>query len=73
MTVGTHESSGQHHAGISADAGRGVLEVPLGWTSGAVVSDHDVISKIRARQTTRNEAAVTMVPMPMDGADFRTM
>ena len=35
-----------------------VLEVPLGWTFGAVVSDCDMISKIRARQSTRNRLSV---------------
>ncbi len=30
------------------------LEVPLGWTSGAIVSDYDTISKIRARHEMRN-------------------
>ena len=29
-------------------------EVPLGWTSGAIVKDYDMISKIRARCVMRN-------------------
>ena len=40
----------QHH-----HAGDDMLEVPLGWTFGAVVSDYDMISKIRARQSVRNQ------------------
>ena len=41
---------------IQNDAGgrEAMLEVPLGWTFGAIVSDYDTISKIRARQSTRN-------------------
>ena len=34
---------------------RGVLEVVLGWTSGAIVIDVDMISKIGARCPMRNE------------------
>ena len=33
---------------------RGTLEVPLGWTFGAIVNDYDINSKIRTRQSTRN-------------------
>ena len=33
---------------------RGTLEVPLGWTFGAIVNDYDINSKIRARLGTRN-------------------
>ena len=33
---------------------RGVLELVQGWTFGAIVNDYDMISKIRARLTTRN-------------------
>ena len=43
----------QHH-----HAGDDMLEVPLGWTFGAVVSDCDMISKIRARQYTRNRLSI---------------
>ena len=43
----------QHH-----HAGDDMLEVPLGWTFGAVVSDCDMISKIRARQSERNRLSI---------------
>ena len=43
----------QHH-----HAGDDILEVPLGWMFGAVVSDCDMISKIRARQSVRNRLSV---------------
>ena len=43
----------QHH-----HAGDDMLEVPLGWTFGAIVSDCDMISKIRARQSTRNRLSI---------------
>ena len=50
---------GQHLIKVFADhqhrcAGDDVLELLLRWMSGAIVSDQDVISKIRARQTWRN-------------------
>ena len=31
-----------------------VLELPLGWMSGAIASDQDLASKVRARLTVRN-------------------
>ena len=40
----------QHH-----HAGDDMLEVPLGWTFGAIVNDCDTNSKIRARCPMRNE------------------
>ena len=40
-------------------AGDDVLELPLGWMSGAIASDQDLISKIRARQSTRNRELYT--------------
>ena len=40
-------------------AGDDVLELPLGWMSGAIVSDHDMISKIRARLSLRNREFYT--------------
>ena len=40
-------------------AGDDVLELPLGWMSGAIVSDYDLISKIRARWSTRNHELYT--------------
>ena len=43
----------QHH-----HAGDDMLEVPLGWTFGAVVSDCDMISKIRARLPVRNRLSI---------------
>ena len=39
----------QHH-----HAGGDMVEVVLGWTSGATVSDYDINSKIRARHYLRN-------------------
>ena len=39
-------------------AGDDILEVPLGWMFSAVVSDYDMISKIRARQSTRNRLSI---------------
>ena len=59
MPALTRESSGCAWCLHGADAGRGVLEVPLGWTSGAIVSEHDMISKIRARHGTRNRELYT--------------
>ena len=58
----------QHH-----HAGDDMLEVPLGWTFGAVVSDCDMISKIRARQCTRNRHAQPVVSAAKAGAHFRSM
>ena len=54
-----HESSGcvWHHQ--HRCAGDDVLELPLGWMSGAIVSDYDLISKIRARQCLRNRELYT--------------
>ena len=46
----------QHH-----HAGDDMLEVPLGWTFGAIVSDCDTNSKIRARYPTRNRHAQPVV------------
>ena len=43
----------QHH-----HTGDDVLEVPLGWTFGAVVSDCDMISKIGARHSVRNRLSI---------------
>ena len=59
MPALTRESSGCAWCLHGADAGRGVLEVPPGWTSDAIVSDHDMISKIRARHGTRNRELYT--------------
>ena len=59
MPALTRESSGCAWCLHGADAGRGVLEVPLGWMSGAIVNDYDMISKIRARQSTRNRELYT--------------
>ena len=42
-------------------AGDDVLEVLLGWTFSAAVSDYDTNSKIRARQSTRNRHAQPVV------------
>ena len=50
-----------------------MLEVPLGWTFGAVVSDCDMISKIRARQYTRNRHAQPVVSAAKGDAHFRSM
>ena len=58
----------QHH-----HAGDDMLEVPLGWTFGAVVSDCDMISKIRARQCTRNRHAQPVVSAAKGDAHFRSM
>ena len=54
MTALTHESHGcvWHHQ--HRCVGDDVLELPLGWMSGAIVNDYDIISKIRARQSLRN-------------------
>ena len=54
VTSIAHESYGcvwhlQHRR-----AGDAMVEVPLRWMSGAIVSDYDMISKIRARHDTRN-------------------
>ena len=54
VTAVTRESYGcvwhlQHRR-----AGDDLVEVPLGWMSGAIVSDHGMISKIRARCPMRN-------------------
>ena len=59
VTVLTGESYGcvshfQHRC-----AGDDELELPLGWMSGAIVSDHDTISKIRPRLTVRNRELYT--------------
>ena len=35
------------------------LELPLEWISGTIVNDYDLISKIRARQCTRNHELYT--------------
>ena len=53
------ESSGYvwHHQ--HRCAGDDVLELPLGWMSGAIASDQDLISKIRARHGTRNRELYT--------------
>ena len=54
-----HESSGcvWHHQ--HRCAGDDVLELPLGWMSGAIVNDYDIISKIRARLPVRNRELST--------------
>ena len=36
-----------------------LVEVPLGWTSDVIVSDDDMILKIRARHATRNRELYT--------------
>ena len=59
MPALTRESSGCAWCLHGADAGRGVLEVPPGWMSDAIVSDQDMISKIRARQSVRNRELYT--------------
>ena len=58
----------QHH-----HAGDDMLEVPLGWTFGAIVNDCDMISKIRARQYTRNRHAQPVVSAAKGDAHFRSM
>ena len=58
----------QHH-----HAGDDILEVPLGWTFGAVVSDCDMISKIRARYATRNRSAMPVVATRMGAAGLRPL
>ena len=59
VTVLTGESYGcvshfQHRC-----AGDDELELPLGCMSGAIVNDYDMISKIRARLSTRNRELYT--------------
>ena len=58
----------QHH-----HAGDDMLEVPLGWTFGAIVNDCDTNSKIRARHDTRNRHAQPVVTAAKGGAHFRSM
>ena len=45
-------------AGVLRRRGRGLGHAPC-WTSEAIVSDQDMISKIRARQDMRNEESYT--------------
>ena len=54
-------------------AGDDVLEVLLGWTFSAAVSDCDTNSKIRARQSTRNRHAQPVVSAAKGDAHFRSM
>ena len=54
-------------------AGDDVLEVLLGWTFSAAVSDCDTNSKIRARCATRNRHAQLVVSAAKGGAHFRSM
>ena len=42
-----------------AYAGDDELELPLEWISGTIVNDYDLISKIRARLSTRNRELYT--------------
>ena len=42
-----------------AYAGDDELELPLEWMPGAIVNDYDLISKIRARWSTRNRELST--------------
>ena len=58
----------QHH-----HAGDDMLEVPLGWTFGAIVNDCDTNSKIRARQYTRNRHAQPVVSAAKGDAHFSSM
>ena len=51
MTV-WHLQHHQHHAGDD------MLEVPLGWTFGAIVNDCDTNSKIRGRHLMRNRLSI---------------
>ena len=59
MPALTRESSGCAWCLHGADAGDDELELPLGWMSGAIVNDYDMISKIRARQSVRNRELYT--------------
>ena len=54
-------------------AGDDVLELPLGWMSGAIVSDQDVISKIRAHCGMRNEHGYNSLTGRSAIADVQTL
>ena len=57
----------QHH-----HAGDDMLEVPLGWTFGAIVNDCDTNSKIRARCPMRNEQGYNSLTGSMAISDVQT-
>ena len=59
VTALDDESSGCVWHFQHAYAGDDELELPLEWMPGAIVSDQDVISKIRARWSTRNRELST--------------
>ena len=73
VTVLTGESYGcvshfQHRC-----AGDDELELPLEWMSGAIVSDQDVISKIRAHCGMRNEHGYNSLTGRSAIADVQTL
>ena len=50
-----------------------MVEVVLGWTSGAILSDYDINSKIRARCPMRNEHGYNSLTGRSAIADVQTL